>query len=97
MVNPIIWLLLQIIEIYVWIIIASVIVSWLIAFNVINLRNNFVRAVVQALQALTEPVFRWVRRFLPPIAGLDISPLIVLIGLYFIRYSILWLAYRFAL
>jgi YggT family protein len=90
--NPFIWLILQIISIYTWIVIAAVVMSWLIAFGVINTYNRFARSVVQFLDAMTEPVFRQVRRVIPPIGGLDISPLIVLIALQFLSYLILYYA-----
>ncbi|HEY5237427.1 MAG TPA: YggT family protein [Rhizomicrobium sp.] len=96
MVNPIVWVLLQLIDLYVWVVIVAVIASWLIAFGVVNLHNQFVRRVVQILDAVTDPVFRQVRRVVPPVGGLDLSPLIVIFGLYFIRYLIVWLDVKFA-
>lgn len=86
--NPLIWLLLRLIDIYTWVIIAAVVMSWLVNFGVINIYNSFARSVVHALDALTEPVFRQVRRVVPPIGGLDLSPLVVLIVLQFLTYSI---------
>jgi YggT family protein len=94
MLDPVSWLIIQVLEIYKWIIIAAVVMSWLVAFNVINLHNNIVRAVVRFLDALTEPVFRLVRRFIPPLGGIDISPLIVLLAIMFIEYAITWAVYR---
>lgn len=90
MYNPAIWLLLRLIDLYTWVVIIAVVVSWLVAFGVINTFNRFARAVVQALDALTEPVFRQVRRVVPPIGGLDLSPLIVLILLEFLSYVIVY-------
>ena len=75
MLNPIAALVIEVLELYKWVVIAAVIVSWLIAFNVINYHNNFVRTVLRILSALTDPVFRQVRRVLPPMGGLDLSPL----------------------
>ncbi len=86
--NPFVWLILTLIEIYTWVVIAAVVMSWLVAFGVINTYNQFARSVVSLLDALTDPVFRQVRRVIPPIGGLDISPLIVLIGLQFLSYLI---------
>ncbi len=96
MINPIAWLLLQIIEIYVWVLIASVVMSWLIAFGVINLHNNFARKLAQILDQLTEPALRPIRRIVPSFGGLDLSPLILILGLYFLRYVIVWASVRFA-
>jgi YggT family protein len=86
--NPFVWLLLTLIDLYTWVIIIAVVMSWLVAFGVVNTYNRFARAVVSFLDAATEPVFRQVRRVIPPLGGLDISPLIVLILLQFISYSI---------
>ncbi len=86
--NPFIWLILELIELYTYVVVAAVIVSWLIAFGVLNTYNSFARSIVTFLDAATEPVFRQVRRIIPPIGGLDISPLIVLIGLQFLSYLI---------
>ncbi|HVZ70204.1 MAG TPA: YggT family protein [Rhizomicrobium sp.] len=97
MLNPIAWLIVEVINIYVWVVIAAVIVSWLIAFGVINLHNQFVRQIVQILEALTEPLLRRIRRIVPPISGLDISPLILLLVLYFIQYAIYWASARFGI
>jgi YggT family protein len=81
LVATIVGLIESLISLYIFVIIAAVIVSWLIAFNVINTRNNFVRSVVRTLDALTEPVFRRVRRVIPPVGMLDLSPLVVWIAL----------------
>ena len=87
MLNPIAFLILTILDIYKWIVIAAVIVSWLTAFNVINSHNNFVRSILRILLALTEPVFRVIRRVIPPISGLDLSPIIVFIIIATIQYA----------
>ncbi len=62
-----------------WIIIVQAILSWLIAFNVINMSSNFVRSLVTALDRLTAPLYRPIRRFLPDFGGIDFSPLVVLL------------------
>ena len=77
-----------IIGFYWFIIIAAVVVSWLVAFGVLNTHNPYARAFIRALDALTEPVFRRVRRFVPPLGGLDLSPLIVLLVLYALQYLV---------
>jgi YggT family protein len=88
--NPAIWLVLRLIDLYTWVVIIAVVVSWLVAFGVINTFNPFARSVVRFLDAVTEPVFRQVRRVIPPIGGLDLSPLIVLIFLEFLSYVIVY-------
>ena len=65
-----------------WIIIIQAILSWLIAFNVINTYNDVVRSIWQALQTITEPIYRPIRRILPDFGALDLSPLVVLLLLY---------------
>jgi YggT family protein len=97
MLNPIAALLIEVLEIYKWIVIAAVIVSWLTAFNVINQYNNFVRTVLRILLALTEPVFRQIRRVIPPIGGLDLSPIIVFVIIWFLQYTIQWASFRYGL
>ena len=74
-----------ILDMYSYVIIAAVIVSWLVAFGVINTYNQFARAVLRALHALTEPVFAPIRRVIPSIGGLDLSPLIALLIILFLR------------
>lgn len=90
MINPVLMVILKALDIYSWVIIAAVIVSWLVAFGVINMYNSFVRSLVQLLDTLTEPVFRIVRRILPPIAGLDLAPLVVLFAIWFLQYVLQW-------
>jgi YggT family protein len=94
MLNPIAALLIEVLEIYKWIVILAVIVSWLVAFNVINVRNNFVSTVLRILYALTEPVFRQVRKVIPAVAGLDLSPIIVFLGIWFLQYTIQYISFR---
>ena len=97
MLNPIAALLIQILEIYKWIVIVAVIVSWLTAFNVINHHNNFVRSLLRVLYALTEPVFRPIRKVLPALGGLDLSPLVVIVLIEFLKYTIRWMSVRYGL
>ena len=74
---------------YWWIIIASAIFSWLYAFNVVNPRNQFVGSVGNMLFRLTEPALRPIRRYMPDLGGIDISPIVLLLIIYFIR-QLLW-------
>jgi YggT family protein len=77
-------LLLTIIDIYWWIVVASFIVSWLVAFDVINTRSSTVYSIRRALAALTEPLYEPIRRVIPTFGGLDFSPMIVLLALQFL-------------
>ena len=79
----------KVIDIYTWIVIAGAIMSWLVAFGVVNVSNKFIRMAVDILYRLTEPVLRPIRRILPNLGGVDISPVILLLGLFFLR-SLLW-------
>ena len=84
--NPFIWLIETLFDLVTWVVIASAIMSWLVAFGVVNMRNQFIRAVVDMLYRLTEPMLRPIRRMLPNFGGVDISPVILLLGIYFVRY-----------
>jgi YggT family protein len=72
-------------DLYWWVIIIAAVMSWLLAFDVINMRNDLVRSVWNATNALTEPALRPIRRFLPPLAGMDISPIVLLLVLSFLQ------------
>ncbi len=81
-------LILTVIDLYWWVVIASFVVSWLIAFDVINTRSQAVYSIRRALAALTEPLYEPIRRVLPTMGGLVFSPMIVLLGLQFVRSAI---------
>ncbi|CAH1653924.1 MAG: YggT family protein [Chelatococcus sp.] len=86
-------LLLTVIDIYSYLVIASAIMSWLVAFNVINPRNDIVRAIGNFLYQITEPALRPIRNILPNLGGVDISPVILLLLLWFISSLIREYAY----
>jgi YggT family protein len=92
--NPFLWLILTIINIYFWIILAMVILSWLVAFNVVNRSNPYVRQIGYALERLTEPLLRPIRRFLPDLGGIDLSPIVLLIAMQFFGMLVTWLFVR---
>ena len=75
----------EILNIYKWIVIANVIISWLVAFNVLNTQNRFVYSVLDLTYRLTEPFLNKIRRFLPNLGTLDISPIILLLLIWFIE------------
>src|SRR6267143_3884359 len=77
--RAILEVILIVLDLYVWLLIASAILSWLIAFNVVNTRNQFVAAVAEFLYRITEPVLAPIRRFMPNLGGLDISPIILIL------------------
>ena len=78
-------IILLILDLYRWVLIAMIIMSWLISFNVINTRNQFVAAVWRILNQLTEPVLGPIRRIMPNMSGLDLSPIILFIIIFFIQ------------
>jgi YggT family protein len=83
--GKLLYLVYLAIEIYIFIIIASVIVSWLVAFNVLSTSHPATGRLMDVLGRLTDPVMKPVQRFIPPIGGIDISPIVVLIGLILLQ------------
>jgi YggT family protein len=81
---PLIEFIVYVIQLYIWVIIASAIFSWLIAFNVVNTSNRFVYSVAETLYRVTEPALRPIRSILPNLGGIDISPVILILILMFI-------------
>ena len=79
------YLVLQILKIYSYVVIANVIVSWLIAFNILNTQNRFVYSILELTYKLTDPILNKIRRFLPNLGTLDISPVIILLLIWFIE------------
>jgi len=75
----------NVVALYIWILFLAVIASWLINFNVINTSNRVVYMIVDTLYKLTEPALRPIRRLLPNMGGLDLSPVVLILLLYFIR------------
>lgn len=83
--DAVIWLINTVVSLYWWVILLTVIMSWLVAFNIINYGNPYVRQFAGFLRALTEPVLAPLRRILPNLGGIDISPIILLIAIEFLR------------
>ncbi|MDC0350421.1 YggT family protein [Candidatus Pelagibacter sp.] len=79
------YLVLQILKLYSYVIIANVLISWLIAFNVLNTQNRFVYSILELTYRLTDPILLRIRRFLPNLGSLDISPIILLLLIWFIE------------
>jgi len=79
------YLTLQILKLYSYIVIANVLISWLIAFNVLNTQNRFVYSILELTYRLTNPILNKIRRFLPNLGTLDISPIILLLLIWFIE------------
>ncbi len=83
--NAILFLIVSILDIIWWFVIIGVVMSWLVAFNVINLQNQFVYSIYQSLNGIVEPMLRPIRRFLPDMGGIDISPIVLLLAISFIK------------
>lgn len=94
---PVLNTIMYALNIYIWILIASAIFSWLFAFNVINSRNQFVNMIGRFLYNVTEPVLKPIRRFMPDLGGVDISPIIVFIIIYLIQQLIIYYLYPLAI
>jgi YggT family protein len=92
--NPFLWLISTLIWTYIYILIAAAVMSWLVAFNVLNAHNPTVRMIWNFLYQITEPALRPIRAVLPSLGGIDISPLILIIGLMFLDRLIFWLYFQ---
>jgi YggT family protein len=86
-------IILIVLELYVWLLIAAAILSWLVAFNVVNTRNQFVSMVGEFLYRITEPLLAPIRSVMPNLGGLDISPIILILIIYFIERVIEYYVY----
>lgn len=88
--NPILWLINNVLQIYLFFIIASAILSLLISFNVVNRHQPLVMQIWVFLSSITEPAYRHIRRYVPQMAGFDLSPLILYVLVRFVQYTINW-------
>ena len=75
----------NIISLYIWILIINAIISWLVAFNILNTSNRFVYSVLEVSYKLTSPALNFIRRYLPNLGAIDISPVVLILGLMFLR------------
>lgn len=83
--QAVFWLINELLNLYWWVIILGAVLSWLVAFEVVNTRNRFVAMALDFTYRLTEPAMRPIRRFLPDMGGIDISPVILLLGIMFLQ------------
>ncbi len=91
--SVIFYILHPLVTVIIWIVIINAVLSWLVAFNIINYNNDFVRMVANFTNAVTEPLLRPFRSVIPPLGGVDISPMILIILLIFVQRGFLpWLA-----
>tara|TARA_Y200000002_G_scaffold225408_1_gene186070 strand:- start:1495 stop:1785 length:291 start_codon:yes stop_codon:yes gene_type:complete len=79
------YLALQVLKLYTYVVIANVVISWLVAFNVLNTSNRFVYSILEFTYKLTDPILKYIRSFLPNLGAFDISPIILLLLIWFIE------------
>ena len=94
MLSPFIEVILILLDIVWWLIIASVVASWLVAFGVVNTRNDVVYRILDILNRVTDPIMRPIRRLIPPMGGLDLSPMVVLLVIYVLQREIQIVLFR---
>jgi YggT family protein len=83
--NSVLSLFNDIVNLYIWILVINAILSWLVAFNILNTGNRFVYSVLEVSYKLTNPALNLIRRYLPNLGSIDISPVILILGLNFLR------------
>ena len=83
--RSVLYIILLVLDIYIWLLIAAAILSWLVAFNVVNSRNQFVAMVGDFLYRITEPVLRPIRNVLPNLGGIDVSPVVLILIIILIK------------
>lgn len=88
-------IVLILLQLYWWVAIAMIVMSWLFAFNIINGRNQFVDAIWRVVDGLTAPVLRPIRRVIPNFGGLDLSPIVLFLGIIFIQQVIIYYIYPY--
>ena len=93
--NSILILFNQVVEIYIWVLIISAVASWLVAFNVINISNRFVYSILEVAYKLTNLPLSFIRRYIPSLGSVDISPIILILSLVFLRNFINEMFYKF--
>jgi YggT family protein len=88
--NAIFWLIDTVINLYTMVIVAQVVLSWLVSFNVVNTQNRFIYMIGDFLHRATEPALKPIRKFMPNLGSLDIAPIVLIIGLIFLRRLIVY-------
>ncbi|MHA1598709.1 MAG: YggT family protein [Alphaproteobacteria bacterium] len=94
--GPVAKLLVTVIDLYIWIVVIGVIMSWLVAFNVINSSNRFVYMVGEFVHRVTEPALRRIRNVLPVMGGFDLSPIVLILGLILIQDVLIKMLMKFS-
>ncbi len=94
-IGPVLQLLLAVIDIYVWVIVINIVLSWLVTFNIINTSNRIVYMIGDFLHRITEPALRPIRNILPAMGSFDLSPVALILGLMFVQNVIIRLLVKF--
>lgn len=89
--NPIYWLVNTVLDIYMFFIIVAIIISWLVHFKIVNPYQPFMQQVITFLSQMTEPAYRRIRKIIPPMGAIDLSPLVLIIGVQFVQVTFNWL------
>ena len=85
MIGALIGFLMMVLTLVIYVVVAQAILSWLVAFNVVNTHNKFVRTVLTSLDRVIDPMLRPIRRVVPDLGGIDLSPMVLILGLIFLR------------
>lgn len=93
---PLLGFAVKLIDLYIWVVIIGVVLSWLVAFSVVNMSNRIVYLIGDFVNRLTEPALRLIRQWLPKLGGLDISTIILILGLWMLQEILTRLAFRLA-
>ena len=93
---PLLGLIAKAIDIYIWVVVISVILNWLAAFKVINMSNRFIYLVGDFLYRITEPALRRIRAFMPNLGGIDVSPVVLILILWAVQAMLVRLIFKFA-
>jgi YggT family protein len=93
---PLLGLVVKAIDIYIWVLVISVMLNWLAAFNIINMSNRFIYLVGDFLYRITEPVLRRIRAFMPDLGGIDVSPVVLILILWAVQSMLVRLIFKFA-
>lgn len=88
--NPLVYLVVMLISLFDWVLLIYIVMSWLIGFGILNQYQPVVRKVYKVLGQLVEPALSRIRRYLPDFGGIDLSPVVLLLALYFLRYCIIY-------
>ena len=83
--DPLIQVIIIVLDLYKWVLIVSIVLSWLVAFEIVNMRNRYVYIVGNFLNRLTDPALRPIRRFMPNLGGIDLSPIVLFLAIWFLQ------------